>query len=80
MVLMRSDTNTKGCIHWFMFTVIVKQPCKITFSLLNNTRNGQLYKDGMKVATLDSLASHKGWHGSGENIYYYRCNVDHAYY
>lgn len=46
-ILLRSDINTKGCIHWFMFTVVAKEPCYVTFCLMNNTRNGQLFKEGM---------------------------------
>lgn len=38
--LLKSDTNTKGCMHWFMFAVQAKQECTITFSILNNKRNG----------------------------------------
>lgn len=53
-VLLRSDVNTKGCIHWFMFTVIAKEPCTITFCIMNNTRNGVLFKDGMQISIYDS--------------------------
>jgi hypothetical protein len=79
-ILLRSDTNTKGCTHWFMFTVVAKKQCTVTFSILNNKRNGQLYKDGMQIAVLDSLQSEKGWFRGGSNIWYYRSNVDHQFY
>lgn len=38
--LLKSDTNTKGCMHWFMFGVQAKEECTVTFSILNNKRNG----------------------------------------
>ena len=45
-ILLRSDTNTKGCLHWFSFSVKAKEPCTMTFSILNNKRHGQLYTEG----------------------------------
>ncbi|KAL4432359.1 hypothetical protein ABPG74_011118 [Tetrahymena malaccensis] len=142
-ILLRSDTNTKGCLHWFMFTVKINNVFKqkkqseqvenkdsitivqeeksqilnqdgnqndqsfdkkwivieddeldvenknlieenqsktITFSILNNKRNGYLYKEGMQIAVFDSSKPDKGWHRGGENIFYYRSNVDHQFF
>ncbi|EAR84316.2 zinc carboxypeptidase family protein (macronuclear) [Tetrahymena thermophila SB210] len=143
-ILLRSDTNTKGCLHWFMFTVKINNLFKtkkqteqidnkesitieqeeknqtinqdvvnqndqsfdkkwiviedddqdvedkkeieenqsktITFSILNNKRNGYLYKEGMQIAIFDSSKPDKGWHRGGENIFYYRSNVDHQFF
>ena len=39
-ILLKSDSNTKGCIHWFEFNVVVTEPCTVTFSILNNKRHG----------------------------------------
>ncbi|KAL4478961.1 hypothetical protein ABPG72_019398 [Tetrahymena utriculariae] len=142
-ILLRSDTNTKGCLHWFMFTVKINNLFKtkkqteqvenkesitieqeeknqilnqdgnqsdqsfdkkwivieddeldiedknaneenlsktITFSILNNKRNGYLYKEGMQIAIFDSSKQDKGWHRGGESIFYYRSNVDHQFF
>ena len=63
-----------------MYAVKVRQPCTITFSILNNKRQGQLYKDGMQIAILDSEQLSKGWFRGGNNVWYYRSNVDHMFY
>lgn len=55
-LLIKSDTNTKGCTHWFMFAVLAKEPCTVTFTVLNNKRKGDLYKEGMQIAIYNSLA------------------------
>jgi hypothetical protein len=34
----------------------------------------------MQIAVNDSLFPEKGWHRAGENIFYFRSNVDHAFY
>lgn len=52
MILLRSDSNTKGCLHWFSFIVLAKQQCNIRFSILNNKKNGLFFKEGMKIAIL----------------------------
>jgi len=54
-ILLKSDTNTNGCIHWFYFLVVVKSPCTMTFSIMNNKRQGQLFKEGMQISVRDSL-------------------------
>ncbi|EAR98396.2 zinc carboxypeptidase family protein (macronuclear) [Tetrahymena thermophila SB210] len=98
MVLLKSDSNTKGCVHWFQFTVVAKEPCTIQFIILNNKRNGQHYKDGMKIAVMEQQEENKiqtqsskclqlrqnvvkqNWQRKSENIFYYKSNVDHAFY
>lgn len=39
-----------------------------------------MFKEGMQIAVLDSAKPKRGWHKSGENIFYYRSNVDHEYF
>jgi hypothetical protein len=34
----------------------------------------------MQIAVLDSALPERGWHRGGDNIFYYKSNVDHAYY
>ncbi len=34
----------------------------------------------MEIAILDSESASKGWFRGGNNIYYYKSNVDHIYY
>jgi hypothetical protein len=55
MILNRSDTNTSGCLHWFNFQVRALKPCTIKFTIMNNTRNGLFYHEGMRINTWDSL-------------------------
>lgn len=67
----------------------------LTFSLLNNRRDGYLYREGMSVAVLDSLKPEKGWHKTprtvllsetkepdttSSNLFYYRSNVHHEFF
>ncbi|KAL4452873.1 hypothetical protein ABPG74_002438 [Tetrahymena malaccensis] len=98
MILLKSDSNTKGCVHWFQFTVVAKEPCTIQFVILNNKRNGQHYKDGMKIAVMEQQEENKiqtqsskclqirqnvvkqNWQRKSEKIFYYKSNVDHAFY
>ncbi len=30
-ILLKSDTNTKGCLHWFMFSAVAKEPGTVCF-------------------------------------------------
>ncbi|KRX10068.1 P-loop containing nucleoside triphosphate hydrolase [Pseudocohnilembus persalinus] len=79
-IIIKNDINTKGCLHWFNFTVKVKTECTLTILIMNNTRCGSLYRDGMGIAILDSELPQKGWYRGGDSIYYYKSNVDHSFY
>ena len=67
-------------MHWYFFSVLAKEPCKVTFTILNNKRKGELFKDGMQIAAFDEANPTKGWHRAGDDIFYYKSNVDHKYY
>ncbi len=46
---MRVDSNTKGHTSWFYFKVSnVTTNQKVKFNIVNFTKRGILYKDGMK--------------------------------
>lgn len=44
-----------------MFRVTVSQPSKIKFTILNNQRNGDLYREGMKITYFDEREPEKNW-------------------
>ena len=48
--LKRSDTNSRGQNQWFYFKIKNKTPGTFKFNVLNFTKHGSLYQQGMKIA------------------------------
>lgn len=78
---MRPDSNTRGHHQWFYFTVANRSPVTAKFTILNFTKRGSLFGQGMRVATFSEKKAekasrgelpsfYKNWHRAGENIAY----------
>ena len=49
-LLLQNDVNTKGHVQWFYFQVKnTRQNMEVTFNLVNFTKPGSLYNEGMKI-------------------------------
>ncbi len=78
---MRTDSNTRGHHQWFYFSARNAGPVTVKFNILNFTKRGSLYEQGMRVTVMSErkreLAEkgalpelYKGWHRGGQNIVY----------
>lgn len=78
---MRTDTNTRGHHQWFYFSATNNEPTTVKFNIMNFTKRGSLYMQGMRVAIFSEKKAekakngelpefYKDWHKGGENISY----------
>lgn len=78
---MRSDSNTRGHHQWFYFSVSNSNPVTAKFNILNFTKRGSLYEQGMRIAIYSEKKTgkalkgelpsfYKNWHKGGDNIIY----------
>ena len=72
---MQNDINTNGYSQWFFFRVCnKKRNQKITFNIVNQYKQNNLYRMGMKIMIYSKRSSEDkniSWHRGGEEIRYY---------
>ena len=72
---MRVDTNTRGHLQWFYFSISYDteddyfSERKIKFNINNFTKATALYNAGMRICVCKQSQNYQ-WHKAGENIYY----------
>ena len=72
---MRVDTNTRGHLQWFYFSVSYDscqghfKDRQLTFNINNFTKSTSLYSVGMRICVAKQSQNYK-WHRAGENITY----------
>ena len=70
-LVMEVDSNTKGHTQWFYYKVLGMQSgCTYKFNLVNFSKTGSLYNDGMKLLMFCSAT--RAWRRVGQNVCYYR--------
>lgn len=69
---MRVDTNTRGHLQWFFFSIAYGQSYQnqsITFHINNFTKPGALYSNGMRVCVARRSLNYE-WRREGDKISY----------
>ena len=69
-LFMRVDSNTRGHVQWFNFTV--RSPCsqKVRFHLANCRKYRTLYSQTMRPYLLSSNSPKLGWRQGADNVRY----------
>ena len=78
---MRTDSNTRGHHQWFYFSAVSSSVRTVVFHVLNFTKRGSLFSQGMRVAVLSEKQAeraekgllpplYKAWHKGGDKITY----------
>jgi hypothetical protein len=65
---MRVDTNTKGHLQWYNFTIKNNNSKKIKINIVNFRKFNTLYNQSLRPYVLSSHYPNKKWKQGGANV------------
>ena len=75
-LILKPDSNSRGCTQWFYFSVSNTRPAKkYKFNIINMLKPDSLYNHGMRplmYSEYEAKKNGKGWFRGGQNICYYQ--------
>lgn len=69
-LFMRVDSNTRGHVQWYNFTLKNNGMKKVKLNIVNFRKHRTLYNSGLRPYLLSSVRPLLGWKQSGLNVKY----------
>lgn len=82
-LFMRIDSNTRGHVQWFNFTVKSSNSKKVKFHIVNFRKHRTLYSQTLRPYLISSANPKQGWKQGADNVKYeakqlrYECLEDY---